>query len=817
MTDSRNRWAKHLIILVCIQLCTVSLPGALFNKQASGLGQKTYTIAPEWPEAPFIEADSDSWFSLNPLPPEPWDALSLTIYLDNKLIERNASPDGFCLPGLAPGRHVVEVTLKLPRQQEYQYIYELFVIGTISVSILKPEADKPLRVGASGFDVLAALSWEAPGLPAEAASQVVRSIQWFLDDTPIAGPQQLKQHIPQVEPGSYSLRVEAETLFGGSAVHELEFTAMPDISLNITAKGNDATTFHDPFTMRAFEVLEFQAVVEQPHASKETRVFPGKTKKPETIINPNDICWYIDGKLQDRGALFLFEAEPGSYTLKAEYSVDGTPATLISSPVAHIEVQKPRPAAILSPSEPGYPYVEAYANSVQCNAPVLTVLGDGEPDAAFFWTLDTSEGNSLKAEGKAASFPISQLGDLEGATLTLTTEVDDWKDTKVLVFAAGGIPGMEVELILPQGAEVIAERAFGIITQLTHTAPATQEVGGPFRFSYMLDGILPLEGSSPMARTTGVIHTPGLHTVRVVVHDTQGNAALEEAEVWVSIPWELRLIPEGPCILQQDSILALSMDLQPANLAPQGSYWWELKTVESGSAPVLLAGKDVTYRFTQSGTAELTGWFRSVDGELELAESMQVTILEEQPPRVVLRNINGRNYSNPEELVRISASVYASTGTSLEASLVWFRNGSMQTEFQNRQAVIFTAGEAGSLEDIVCIATLPSGQSGSGTLQIPVNAPPEGFQISLNPQTSVIPARGSVEFSVEGAMDPEGNLPLTYQWFTVNNGRLQRLSPPLQTETWTGNLPVGSNSVFVLVTDSHQLSAESGRISVEVR
>ena len=117
----------------------------------------------------------------------------------------------------------------------------------------------------------------------------------------------------------------------------------------------------------------------------------------------------------------------------------------------------------------------------------------------------------------------------------------------------------------------------------------------------------------------------------------------------------------------------------------------------------------------------------------------------------------------------------------------------------------------------MCIATLPSGQSGSGTLQIPVNAPPEGFQISLNPQTSVIPARGSVEFSVEGAMDPEGNLPLTYQWFTVNNGRLQRLSPPLQTETWTGNLPVGSNSVFVLVTDSHQLSAESGRISVEVR
>jgi len=804
-------WAKLLVIPIWLLSFMLPVSGAVFTREAPGAAHSTYSLQAEHAAEPWIEADEESWYTIDPLPSGPWADSVLSIYLDGKLHERDASPDGFSIPGLTPGRHGIEARLR-SRQKELRLCTELWVLGEVTVSILYPAEDAVVRVGPDGLQSSAAVSVEAPGVSPSETATVIRHTRWFLDDEPLPGDQHLQQQLPAMDLGDHTLRFEIETVFGGFASHEVAFVAVPDILLEVIGDTPG------PYAIRSFERLVFQAVVQQPRSPGASGPAPREQPFAQSIPREEDIFWYVDGILQDRGGEFLFEADPGTYTITSEYLVDSSSVVpAIRSAPIQVMVREPIGARIIAPSEPGYPYLGTFDGSASGPGPRLSVSGDGEPDAGFFWTLETAEGGLLEVEGRDATFDLSRAGDIEGGMLTLTTVLDRWQDSQTLAFVAWGIPGMEVELVCPQGTGVEAGRAFPVMTRLSSKHTVSGGRAGPFRYTYSLDGIHPLADSQAGANAACMIESPGWHVIRVVVHDASGHAAMAEAEVFAYIPWDLKVEPGGPFVVRADDVLSLTMGLQPSDRIPQGDYWWEIRPKVSGAAPVRIEGRVLSFCFGQTGSAEVIGCFVSADGTLELEGSADVTVVEGLPPLVGLHAMGSRTHVNPGDRVMISAEVSSSTGDPVEANLSWSRNGIAQPSSDDASALLFTAGSPGTIEEISCTASLPSGSSGTGVLQLTVNVPPEGFSVLMSPEGPVIPAPGRVELSVEGAVDPDDDLPLTYQWFTLNAGRLQSLSPQLLDGRWSANLPAGGNSVFVRVMDSLQLSAESQRLEVEVR
>lgn len=223
------------------------------------------------------------------------------------------------------------------------------------------------------------------------------------------------------------------------------------------------------------------------------------------------------------------------------------------------------------------------------------------------------------------------------------------------------------------------------------------------------------------------------------------------------------------------------------------------------------------YRFDRVGRYVVTGRFLSDDGEVELESPLIVDVMEHQPALVMLYAVGMRERVNPGERVMIQAVVQSPlTGNHVEAQLSWTRNGVMHPAAQDVACLMFTAGDAGAVEEVGCVATVASGSSSRAVLQIQVNVPPWVGPIRMIPELSPLPAPGTVTLSIEEAYDPDSDLPLTYQWFTRLDGRYVPLSPQTQAAEWTTDLPVGRHEIFVRAVDSDRSSTDSGMITVEV-
>lgn len=573
-----------LLFSIGLLVSTPLIYGAVYSKPAPRPLTKSYTIRADWESAPFAEEEQELWFTIAPLPPEPWDELSITTRIDGKVHERDASPDGFVIPGLAPGRHRIDVILSSPTMREtgssYEVSYEVFVIGEVSVSILSPLAEEPIVVGEAGLQATAAITIDAPGLSSSISEQAIRAIRWFLDDEQVSGVQRNQMPIPVQSFGYHTLRFEAETIFGGFAVDEVEFVAAPDMTLEVIVEGYERTG--EPVTLRTFEQATLHAAIRTPRSAVATASSSKLERLGQALESiSKEVLWYVDGSLYERGASLIFEAEPGSHTVWAEYGLDGY---LIRSTPLNISVRDPIAPRIIVPAEPGYPYIGEDRT--------LFVAGEGEADARYVWTLETSGGKLLTAEGKEAAFDLDQVGDIEGSVLTLTTSVKDWQDFSHLACVAGGIPDLTVDLVLPAGNEVVVGRAFPVITRVSATGPgpSSGSGSGSFRYSYTFDGGRSLPCSTGGSQTMCTLQTPGAHLLRVVVHDGSGNAALAEAAVYVVIPWDLRVTPAGPLLVNSGEITRLSLELHPGHLAPPGDLWWEIapdapETPEDSDSP----------------------------------------------------------------------------------------------------------------------------------------------------------------------------------------------------------------------------------------
>ena len=662
----KTRLGRLLLILAGLLISPPLIFGVVSPLPAPLSRNKGYTIRADWETAPFAEADQELWFTIAPLPPEPWDELSITTRIDGKVYERGASPDGFVILGLTPGRHRIDVSLSTPTMKEVgSSSYEVFVIGEVSVSILSPQAEELIVVSNGESQATAAITIDAPGISSSIAEQAIRAFRWFLDDEQLSGVQRTRLEIPVLSLGSHTLRFEVETTFGGFITKEVEFIAVPDINLEVIADGYSRTEGH--LTLRTFEQVDLHAELRMSRSAATSGAATGKLGRlgsdQESISK--EILWFVDGIVYERGEHIVFEADPGNHTVWAEYHLEGYQ---IRSKPLNIEVRNPIAPRIILPAEPGYPFIGEDRT--------LFVAGEGEADARYVWTLETSGEKLLTAEGKEAAFDLDLVGDIEGSLLTLTTIVGDWQESRYLDFVAWGIPGLSVDLVVPDGNKVGVGRAFPIITRVTTTGPSIGGGSVSFRYSYTLDGDQPLTYSTNGSQTMCTLQTPGAHLLRVVVHDSSGNAALAEAVVVGVIPWDLRVIPSGPLLVNSGEITRLSLELQPGHLAPPGDLWWEIAPEDPDLSPIRVEGSQFSYQFDQVGRYVVTGHFLSDDEEVALESTITVNVLECQPPLVLLNPVRMRERVNPGERVMIQAVVQSAlTGNPVEAHLSWTRNG----------------------------------------------------------------------------------------------------------------------------------------------
>ena len=800
----RSCWKSLLILVMGLLIHTPSLSAAPFITSRPPAANRVYTIRAAWETAPFAEDDQEVWFTIAPLPPEPWDELSLTTRVDGRVYERDVSPDGFSVAGLGPGHHSIEVSLSSPQSHEVRLAYDLFVIGPLAASILTPDDQETVRISETGVQATATISMETPGGLPSIPEGVIRRIQWSLDDEQVPGSQTFTMNIPCYDIGPHTLRFEAETLFGGVVSHEIEFIAVPDISLVVTADGIVESL--ESISMRTCDQMIFHADIKQLNS----RVVTGKLKNsriPQGPISQN-IFWYVDGKLFERGAELVFEAEPGTYQIWAVYDQD---TFQIPTPPIDIIVRDPLPPRITAPAESGYPYVGGVRE--------LVVAGEGEPDAIYTWTLETPEGKVLTVDGQEASFGLDQIGDIEGSILTLSTTVQDWQDSVSLEFVANGIPGVSVELVIPGGHEVQVGRTFPVITRIVAADSQTVSNNGPFRYSHTLEGVQPIPYPSGGSQALYVLQSPGPHVVRVVVHDSLGNAASAEAVVVGIVPWDLHMNPSGPLVAALGETVEVSLDLQPGYLAPPGSFWWEVIPEDPCASPFRIEDSQFSHQFDQAGRYVVTGHFMSDDGEVGLERASMIDVVGIQPIILTLLPYLGGvgDRALPRDGVMIEAVVQdALTENPVDARLTWTLNGAVYPTAQDSAFLIYHAGDAGSFADIVCTATTPTGYSSTANIQIPVNIPPRPGSIRISPDLSPLPAPATVTLIIEGSYDPDSNLPLTYQWFSWHDGHAGPLSPPIQTTSWTTDLPVGSHEIFVRVIDAHTSYVDSYRVMVEI-